>query len=58
MDFTTIGTIASYLKQKNIKFVADHKIKTGQKVTDDNGSLNFVKSNTSDQVDTKKRYEQ
>ncbi len=58
MDFTTIGTIASYLKQKNIKFAADHKIKTGQKVTDDNGSLNFVKSNTSDQVDTKKRSEQ
>lgn len=58
MDFTTIGTIASYLKQKNIKFAADHKIKTGQKVTDDNGSLNFAKSATSDQVDTKKRSEQ
>lgn len=55
MDFTTIGTITSYLKQKNAKFSANHKIKTGQKVTDANGDLNFAKSNVSDQVDTKRR---
>lgn len=58
MDFTTIGTITSYIKQKNMKFAADHKIKTGRKVTDDNGNLDFAKSNTSDQVDTKERSEQ
>ena len=57
MDFTTIGTVASYLKQKNMKFAADYKIKTGQKLTDANGDLKFAKCDTSDQVDTKKRSE-
>ena len=55
MDFTTIGTITSYLRQKNLKFAADYKTKTGQKLTDANGDLNFAKTDTSDQVDTKKR---
>lgn len=57
MDFTTIGTITSYLRQKNMKFAADYKMKTGQKVTDTNGNLDFAKSTTSDQVDTKERSE-
>ncbi len=55
MDFTTIGTIGSYLKQKNMKFAANYKMKTGQKLTDANGNLDFAESGTSDQVDTKKR---
>ena len=57
MDFTTIGTITSYLRQKNMKFAADYRMKTGQKVTDANGDLNFAKSSTSDQVDTRERSE-
>lgn len=55
MDFTTIGTITSYLKQKNTKFSAENRIKAGQKVTEADGDLNFAKSGVSDQVDTKRR---
>ena len=52
MDFTTMGTIGAYLKQKNLYFAANYKIKTGQKMADANGNLNFTKS---DVVDTKKK---
>ncbi len=48
MDFTTIGKVGSYLKQKNLYFAANYKIKTGQRVVDSNGNLQFAKSNMFD----------
>ena len=50
MDFTTIGTIGSYIKQKNLNFAANYKLKTGQRVVDANGNLQFAKSNMFDQM--------
>ena len=50
MDFTTIGTIGSYIKQKNLNFAANYKLKTGQRVTDANGNLQFAKSNMFDRI--------
>ena len=52
MDFTTMGTVSAYLKQKNLNFAANYKVKTGQKMADANGNLNFTKP---DVVDTKKK---
>ena len=40
MDFSTIGTLSSYVKQKNLTFAAKHKLKTGQTLTNSNG--NFI----------------
>ena len=48
MDFTMIGTVGSYIKQKNLNFAANYKIKTGQRVADANGNLQFAKSNMFD----------
>ena len=45
MDFATIGTLSSYVKQKNLAFAAKHKIRTGQTLTNANG--NFISMNTS-----------
>ena len=50
MDFTTIGRIGSYVKQKNLNFAANYKIKTGQRVADANGNLHFAKSTMLDQM--------
>lgn len=44
MDFTTMGTIGSYIRQKNLNFAARYKTQTGQNVTDANGILNFAMS--------------
>ncbi|MBR2733472.1 MAG: hypothetical protein IKD80_04385 [Selenomonadaceae bacterium] len=38
MDFAVIGTISSYVKQKNLSFAAKHKIRTGQTLTDAYGN--------------------
>lgn len=50
MNFMTIGTVGSYIKQKNLHFAANYKIKTGQRVVDANGHLQFAKSNMFDQM--------
>ena len=50
MDFTTIGKVGSYIKQKNLAFAANYKIKTGQRITDGNGQLSFTYSTMFDQV--------
>ena len=39
MDFTTIGTLHSYVQQKNLKFAAKYKQKTGQTVVSSSGNL-------------------
>lgn len=48
MDFTTMGTLGSYLRQKNLNFAAKYKLSAGQKLTDSNGFLNFEKTQTAD----------
>ena len=50
MNFMTIGKVGTYLRQKNLSFAANYKIRTGQRVTDSNGNLNFVQSSTFHQV--------
>ncbi len=50
MDFTTMGTIGSYIRQKNLTFAANYKIKTGQRITDSNGNLVSAKSSMFDQL--------
>ena len=49
MDFTTMGTVAAYIKQKNLRFAANYKINTGQKLADSEGNLEIVKSTEQDQ---------
>ena len=39
MDFTTIGTLHSYVQQKNLKFAAKYKQKTGQTIVSSSGNL-------------------
>lgn len=41
MDFTGIGKIGAFAKQKNLIYAANYRIKTGQRLTDDNGNINF-----------------
>ncbi len=50
MDFTAIGKIGSFVKQKNLLFAANYKIRTGQRIVDANGNLNFAKASMFDQV--------
>ena len=50
MDLMTIGKVGSYLKQKNLMFAANYKIKTGQRITDGNGNLSFTHSTMFDQI--------
>ena len=50
MDLMAIGKVGSYLKQKNLMFAANYKIKTGQRITDGNGNLSFTKSTMFDQI--------
>lgn len=49
MDFTTMGTIATYIKQKNLRFAANYKVHTGQRLADSEGNLEIVKSTEQDQ---------
>lgn len=50
MDFVTIGKVGSYIKQKNLSFAANYKIKTGQRVTDGNGNLSFTQTSMFEQL--------
>ncbi|MCR5833219.1 MAG: hypothetical protein K6G55_00980 [Selenomonadaceae bacterium] len=43
MDFAIIGTVSSYIKQKNLNFAAKYKIQTGQTITNANGNLSWTK---------------
>lgn len=54
MDFTRIGNINSFVKQKNLLFAANYKIKTGQRLVDDNGTINFARSVMFSQTQTSK----
>lgn len=50
MDFATIGTLNSYVKQKNLTFAAKHKIRTGQTLTNANGNFIFMSTSTFDKL--------
>lgn len=50
MDFTMMGKVGSYIKQKNLFFAANYKIRTGQRVVDANGNLQFAKTNMFDEM--------
>ena len=50
MDFMTMGKVSSYIRQKNLSFAANYKIKTGQRITDSNGSLSFSQSTMFEQI--------
>ena len=50
MDFSGIGKIGSFVRQKNLLFAANYKIKTGQRLVDDSGRLNFTRSTMFDAV--------
>ena len=39
MDFSVIGTLHSYVQQKNLKFAADYKKKTGQSLVSSSGNV-------------------
>ena len=39
MDFTTIGTLQTYVKQQNMKFAANYKQKTGQSLMTSSGNF-------------------
>ncbi|MBR1729117.1 MAG: hypothetical protein IJ728_06280 [Selenomonadaceae bacterium] len=39
MDFSTIGTVSSYVQQKNLKFAANFKKQTGQSIVNSSGNL-------------------
>lgn len=55
MDFTRIGTIGNFIRQKNLAFAANYKIKTGQRIVSTNGTLNFSSSNMFSQVASAKK---
>ena len=50
MDFMTIGKVNSYIRQKNLSFAANYKIKTGQRVTNANGGLSFSQASMFAQI--------
>lgn len=44
MDFAVMGTISSYVRQKNLTFAAKHKIRTGQTLTDAYGNWSSTRA--------------
>lgn len=50
MDFTSIGKLGSYVKQQTLAYAANYRIKTGQRIVDDSGRLNFSQASMFDQV--------
>ena len=55
MDFSGIGKIGSFVRQKNLRFAANYKIKTGQRLVDDSGHLNFSRSTMFDAVNASQK---
>ena len=55
MDFAGIGKIGNFVRQKNLAFAANYRIKTGQRIVSANGTLNFSASNMFSQVASAKK---
>ena len=54
MDFAGIGKIGNFVKQKNLMFAANYKIKTGQSIVNGNGGLTLTKTTFFSQSTTSK----
>ena len=54
MDFSGIGKIGNFVKQKNLMFAANYKIKTGQSIVNGNGGLTLTKTTFFSQSTTSK----
>ncbi len=50
MDFTGIGKIGTFAKQKNLLFAANYRMKTGQSIVDGSGRLTLTKSTMFSQI--------
>lgn len=55
MDFARIGKIGSFVRQKNLAFAANYKIKTGQRIVTANGTLSFSRATAFNQVASAKK---
>ena len=55
MDFTGIGKIGTFAKQKNLLFAANYRIKTGQSIVDGSGRLTLTKSTMFSSIQTSKK---
>ena len=55
MDFTGIGKIGAFAKQKNLIFAANYRIKTGQSIVNSNGGLTLTKASFFNQVQSSKK---
>ena len=55
MNFTGIGKIGAFVKQKNLIYAANYKIKTGQSIVDSSGRLTLSKSTMFNSVQYSKK---
>ena len=55
MNFTGIGKIGAFVKQKNLIYAANYKIKTGQSIVDSGGRLTLSKSTMFNSVQYSKK---
>ena len=55
MNFTGIGKIGAFVKQKNLIYAANYKIKTGQSIVDSGGNLTLSKSTMFNSVQYSKK---
>lgn len=55
MDFARVGKIGSFIRQKNLAFAANYKIKTGQRIVTANGTLSFSRATMYDQISAAKK---
>ena len=51
MDFASIGNVRTWARMSNLKFAANHRLKTGQSLVGSNGQLNFSTLGRSSFVD-------
>ncbi len=55
MDFTGIGKIGTFAKQKNLLFAANYRIKTGKSIVDGNGRLTLTRATMFNSIQSSKK---
>lgn len=55
MDFTGIGKIGTFAKQKNLLFAANYRIKTGKSIVDGNGNLTLTRATMFNSIQSSKK---
>lgn len=55
MDFTGIGKIGAFAKQKNLLFAANYRIKTGKSIVDGNGNLTLTRATMFNSIQSSKK---